>query len=264
MNLYYINQEKQPVGPFSLDELLEKRSAGEVDDDTLVAFSGASAWTPLRLMLPENQTASVGPCPYCGAELKLAGGKLPERCPACGVQLHVPDATFMACVRCALAKAFTFRGRATRAEYWWFYLFSCLFNVVVNMLLDVSESQEALARAVLSSEGWSAVNFLLLFLGCLPALAIFVIQISLSVRRMHDIGKSGWLIGLFWLAVALAYAGVAVAFAFCRSIEIWGVILFGLYFVALLAYSIYLLVCFCTDSQKGSNSYGPSGKYPTK
>ena len=65
-----------------------------------------------------------------------------------------------------------FSGRATRSEYWWFYLFWLILVVVTGMI----------------SENLAAVLILALLL---PSLAV-------GVRRMHDIGKSGW-----WLLVAL-------------------------------------------------------------
>lgn len=74
-----------------------------------------------------------------------------------------------------LKKYAVFSGRASRAEFWYFYLFSLIFSVslvVVDMIIDAA--------------GGPA------FLNSLFALAIFIPSIAVSVRRMHDIGKSGW------------------------------------------------------------------------
>ena len=60
----------------------------------------------------------------------------------------------------------TFSGRASRSEFWWFFLFQLLVMIAVSM---ISEKLPGL------------VNLALL----LPSLAV-------GARRLHDIGKSGW------------------------------------------------------------------------
>ncbi len=71
-----------------------------------------------------------------------------------------------------------FRGRASRKEYWIFVLFQVL------AVLAISAAERALAIA--NPEilfGWFTAGFLALTL--LPALAI-------TIRRLHDTGRSGW------------------------------------------------------------------------
>ena len=88
-----------------------------------------------------------------------------------------------------------FDGRASRAEYWWFYL----GNFIVLFVLA------ALGRA----------SSLFVVLYVVYALALIVPTLAVAVRRLHDTGKSGWwlLIGLIPLAgfiiliVFLATAG---------------------------------------------------------
>lgn len=100
-----------------------------------------------------------------------------------------------------------FMGRARRKEYWMFFLFNVLF-VFVTTAID-------------------------LVLGIFPLLyviyilAIIVPSIAVFVRRMHDVGKSGW-----WF--------------FIGFIPIIG--------------TIWLLVLLFTDGDPGENSYGPSPK----
>lgn len=106
----------------------------------------------------------------------------------------------------ALKKYSTFDGRATRKEYWYF----ALFNTVVAMVLFVVGE--------LLATGLGSVLYLLYLLGTLsPSLAV-------SVRRLHDIGRSGW-----WLLVA---------------------------FVPLVG-SVVLLVFLLTASAPATNEYGP-------
>lgn len=75
--------------------------------------------------------------------------------------------TFFESIRICLTKYAEFNGRASRSEFWWFMLFVTL---VASALLYVSEA-------------WSNV-FLVAIL--LPLLAA-------GSRRLHEIGKSGWL-----------------------------------------------------------------------
>lgn len=71
-----------------------------------------------------------------------------------------------------------FSGRAPRAEFWWFTLFSVL-AVLLAVGLD-------LALGTLDiGEGFSPVTDLYVLATLLPSLAV-------QVRRLHDIGRSGW------------------------------------------------------------------------
>lgn len=87
-----------------------------------------------------------------------------------------------------------FSGRARRSEYWYYALASGIISVILAIfdnLLGLTYASGLSERGVLSS-----VYSLLVFL---PGLAVMV-------RRLHDVGKSGWflliaftVIGIFWL-----------------------------------------------------------------
>lgn len=80
---------------------------------------------------------------------------------------------FIVAVRNGFSKVFDYRGRAKRFEYWYFLLFYYIAIFGVSILL------EAMRLAALITT---------------PFLICAVCLVSLSVRRMHDVGKSGWLI----------------------------------------------------------------------
>ena len=73
---------------------------------------------------------------------------------------------FVEAITTCLGKYATFAGRATRPEFWWFFLFQILL---------------ALAGMFISETVGNLVSLALL----LPGLAV-------GSRRLHDIGKSGW------------------------------------------------------------------------
>ncbi|MGI4741134.1 MAG: DUF805 domain-containing protein [Janthinobacterium lividum] len=67
-----------------------------------------------------------------------------------------------------------FTGRARRAEYWWFTLFSMLLSYGLTLLgffvLDIP------------------------WLGNIYSFAVLLPSLAVAVRRLHDVGKSGWFI----------------------------------------------------------------------
>src|SRR5215212_9536368 len=79
-----------------------------------------------------------------------------------------------------LKKYAQFSGRSTRAEYWWF----TLAYVVTGFLVD------AIDMAIGSEAG---------VLGWIYSVGLMVPMIAVTVRRLHDIDRSGW-----WLLVVLA------------------------------------------------------------
>ena len=82
-------------------------------------------------------------------------------------------------ISACLSKYATFSGRASRPEFWWFFLFQVLVNAAAGMLGDMISGLVGLALL-------------------LPALAV-------GTRRLHDIGKSGW-----WQLLMLTGIGLLV------------------------------------------------------
>ncbi len=105
----------------------------------------------------------------------------------------------------------TFTGRARRSEYWYFTLFNFLVSLVISVLWAV----------ILRGEG--SLNFL----SGIWTLATFVPSLAVSIRRLHDTGKSGW----YCLISLIPLVG-----------------------------AIILIVFLATDSQPGTNQYGPNPK----
>ena len=74
-----------------------------------------------------------------------------------------------------------FTGRASRSEYWWFYLFTVLATAAADTL------------------GGSVGN--------LASLAFFLPGLALVARRLHDTGRSGW-----WFFITFTIIGIPVVF----------------------------------------------------
>ena len=136
-----------------------------------------------------------------------------------------------------------FRDRAARAEYWWWALF--VFVVLaIAWLLDY-----------FIFRGWSIGPFYLVFW-----LAALLPTLSVTVRRFHDTGRSGW-----WLLVpvglALAASAVTVAnfIAHDGREPSTGLLLFiGLLIILWIASTILLIVWMALPSISGNNAYGPN------
>jgi hypothetical protein len=102
---------------------------------------------------------------------------------------------FGAAVASAYKKTFVFSGRASRSEYWWFFLFSAILStlIVAGFIirsfagLDINATEEEAGSAFLSAI-IPAIGLCWLTSG-LPAVA-------LGFRRLHDIGQPGWWIGV--------------------------------------------------------------------
>jgi uncharacterized membrane protein YhaH (DUF805 family) len=102
-----------------------------------------------------------------------------------------------------LQNYFTFSGRATRSEYWYFVLFNMIFAIVAIILDNVLDTTFKFGYEVSLPYGYIYLFYLLLII--IPSLAV-------AVRRLHDVGKSGWfflislipIIGGVWLLVLLA------------------------------------------------------------
>jgi len=115
-----------------------------------------------------------------------------------------------------------FKGRARRKEYWMFTLVYVIIllgcQALDNMLGTVFMMDAGPMGEISMGYGWAYTICGLVHL--LPGL-------SVVVRRLHDVGKSGW----FYLIFLLPIIGV-----------------------------IWLLVLYCTEGQKQDNKWGPDPK----
>ncbi|UVD59466.1 DUF805 domain-containing protein (plasmid) [Rhizobium sp. Pop5] len=94
---------------------------------------------------------------------------------------------FTEAVRTVLTQKYaTFSGRASRSEYWWFFLFYMLLAIAIAVLAFVVGAFSGQQGEV------SSGVVLVMVIGGLLALALVLPILSLQVRRFHDRNISGW------------------------------------------------------------------------
>jgi uncharacterized membrane protein YhaH (DUF805 family) len=141
-----------------------------------------------------------------------------------------------------LRKYAGFRGRARRAEYWWFTLFYVLLAVaalVVDFVLGTIDMLAGLGLA-----------------GGILTIVLFLPSIAVTVRRLHDVNYSGlWLLGYYALLIAvLVYAGMDMELVRTGAVAPIYVLAGAL---MLFATSAWLLVLLVLKGTNGTNRFGP-------
>ena len=112
-----------------------------------------------------------------------------------------------------LKKYAVFDGRARRKEYWFFFLFTIIVSVILAIIDNLTGTYNSKVGIGL--------------LGVLYALGTLLPGIGVTIRRLHDTGRTGW-----WILIA---------------------------FVPIVG-GIILLIFMVLDGNPGENKYGPDPK----
>lgn len=158
-----------------------------------------------------------------------------------------------------LKKYAVFTGRARRKEYWMFVLFNIIFNIVANIL------DEILGLKMESSSGYTSSGVI----SSLYGLAVLIPTLAVAVRRFHDIGKSGWILVRYTIAMA-AIILLWVAFLFANAVDFEnmnelmaiGSVLMStaLFILVALGLWVWMIVLLAKDGDRGDNKYGSDPK----
>jgi len=151
---------------------------------------------------------------------------------------------FRGSVESALRQYATFRGRAPRSEYWWFYLFTVLVSIVANIIDNAAGTN---------------------VIGGLANLALLLPSLAVGVRRLHDSNLSGWWllapVGCAILGLVLFIAGLGAVLVqidnpdpHLAGFAIPFIIIGGL---VLLASAVLGIVLMVRSSTPGPNRFGP-------
>ncbi|MCH9739788.1 MAG: DUF805 domain-containing protein [Epsilonproteobacteria bacterium] len=107
-------------------------------------------------------------------------------------------------------KYFQFSGRASRSEFWYFVLFSIIVAIVVAIVGTALGIQYMMPMDTVSvSPTGELINVTqempVNILQIIVSLALFFPSLAIAIRRLHDIGRTGWwyLVGLIPLVGAL-------------------------------------------------------------
>ena len=101
--------------------------------------------------------------------------------------------SFTESVRTCISKVATFDGRATRSEFWWFYLFYVLIGIVLTLpgSFIMAAGAPTDGSSTVGAAFW--IGLLLIIIGALIQLAFIIPLLAVGSRRLHDRGQSGWL-----------------------------------------------------------------------
>jgi uncharacterized membrane protein YhaH (DUF805 family) len=113
-------------------------------------------------------------------------------------------APFPAAVKRFFKKYATFTGRASRSEYWWWTLVSVGVGIILNILINAGSTTTV--NGTIPGPGAGIGTLLLVLWG----LGTIVPSLALTVRRLHDSNKSGWMI----LLGLIPFAGAIILFVF--------------------------------------------------
>ena len=110
------------------------------------------------------------------------------------VQEERTDIGPITAISTVFAKTFTYSGRASRSEYWWYMLFYtvvCLVCVAIDTFTIVALVQEQGEQAIVPETALKMTSLYAYLLLALPFLCV-------TVRRLHDAGFSGfWTLAYF-------------------------------------------------------------------
>lgn len=138
-------------------------------------------------------------CPSCGAE----NASDARFCGGCGASINGVNAgsgintgaeatatdqgmSFGKSISTCLSKYGVWQGRASRSEYWWFFLFLTLLGWAVNIVDAVAMDGSQVGPVIVN-------------------LAFLLPSIAALIRRLHDTNRSGW-----WSLIAFTGIGIPV------------------------------------------------------
>lgn len=107
---------------------------------------------------------------------------------------------FVESVRTCFRKYADFQGRASRSEFWWFFLFVALVNLVLVIPLYVLTAVLAMAGDSGTGAGVAAVISIIWSIAVIVvAIGLLIPLLAAGARRLHDYGQSAWFLLLYFI-----------------------------------------------------------------
>lgn len=240
---YYITRpDGTRVGPVPQNELCAGYVAGLYGAGTYVWSGGMPEWKPLEELFP-SLTAQKKALDHS----RVSAPVYNESCrgathPPCGAMKPVFSMNPIFVLKHAYTHI-TFAGRATRKEFWtcilWFSILCKIIGVILNGIS---------AWAVLTYN--TPLLIIIIGISFIVTVAVLVPLTAVTGRRLHDLGWSAC------LALYIVFPAV-----FCWFAVLVDLLLFAFAGISLI-FSLVLMLLLIKDSQRGTNEYGPSEKYP--
>lgn len=155
--------------------------------------------------LPEVPKAGIA-CTFCAGEIVGIEEGLPHRCPHCHKELRPASDSWLSYLWFAMRRMFSCCGRATRKEFW-----------ILTILLSIFASAALIAICV-DTACWldsDDCDMVYLYAGAGLVLILLLLalgQCCLTVRRLHDIGFSGYLVLLACMLSVASFISYIVPF----------------------------------------------------
>lgn len=178
-----------------------------------------------------NEVGQNAYCPHCGSMVVNnaadadSNGNSSDSQGADYGSAEVESFNLISAYKSMFKKYAQFSGRSRRSEYW----YAALANFLIIFIAEIIFIIPTVSAFVLDEpSGGTLVGMGILYvLIVIYSLAVIVPLLAMEIRRLHDIGKSGW----YLLLGLIPWVG-----------------------------SIIILVFTCMDSQPGPNKYGPNPK----
>lgn len=163
--------------------------------------------------------------------------------------IKTPSMSFGEALKTCFKKYATFSGRARRSEFWWFSVLNWLLSIatyavvwwkmakideIQGQVAEVMFDEEKMAALTAQADSFDSTFYLLMAVIGIIGLLLLLPSLAVAVRRLHDTGKSGWLL----LAMIIPIVNIVIG--------------------------IMLLIYYLKDSDRNPNKFGPSPKYITR
>ena len=168
--------------------------------------------------------------------------------------------TFSEAVKTVIRKTFVIQGRASRSEYWYWRLFMFLFYPAFVCFVSI------IMTSISKDNGSLAFLFGIIF-GAIFSIPFYLLLTlipitTVGIRRMHDIGKSGWWCLFDFIPRAFALLSGLIFFSIIMGIKIDGILnimspktIINSTYLMYASHVVFWILCLF-ESQPNENQYG--------
>lgn len=239
---YAVGQQK--FGPVSEETIYESVNDGTLNETTLVWRKGLDEWETIGNHFQLEAQNLPPPLPNQNSKDNNKRGESTSHLLSSGLSIYnTPKRTFSEAVLVCLKKFFVFSGRASRSEFWYFFVFIVLIGIVASIV-----DWQILGYDL--STGLGPIQFITRILD-IPFLAV-------AWRRFHDVGRSGWWIvaGISLVAVTSLTEAVVGTIAYRASLlsELPSEPIISYFIIAALLVFFYIMASLPGQNKK--NNFG--------